>query len=65
MAAAFLYRLGVRSLETVRGGRVNWDVSWSVLWKSSCSKKREGQGTDCGDGFSLPLRCVLIRDRAL
>ena len=25
--------------------------------------RREGQGTDCGDGFSLPRRCALIRDR--
>ena len=27
-------------------------------------RRREGQGTDCRDGFSLPLRCALIRDSA-
>ena len=26
--------------------------------------RREGQGTDCGDGFSLLLGCELIRDHA-
>ena len=27
--------------------------------------RREGQGTNCGDGFSIPLGCALIRDRGV